>query len=189
MKKRYWAFVLYPESAPSDWRDILQQTGIGFVISPFHDKDINPTGEQKKPHYHIILGYDGPTTFNNVKHNITDKLCQPIPIPLESPKGYYRYLTHKDNPEKYQYDESEILVFNGFDISDFNSLTDSEVDAILFEVTDLIVEHRIVEYSVLMDMLKTLNLLDAWKVARKNTLFLNTYLTSRRNMLKEKNER
>ena len=43
-KKRYWAFVLYPESAPSDWKDILQSTGLVCAISPYHDKDINPDG-------------------------------------------------------------------------------------------------------------------------------------------------
>ena len=71
-KKRYWAFVLYPESAPDNWRDFLQQTGLQVAISPLHDKDIDPTGLPKKSHYHIILCYDGPTTFNNVKSNITE---------------------------------------------------------------------------------------------------------------------
>ena len=45
MKKRYWAFVLYPESAPENWKEILQQTGLSCCVSPLHDKDINPTGD------------------------------------------------------------------------------------------------------------------------------------------------
>ena len=103
IKKRNWGFVLYPESAPIDWIDNLKIKGITFAVSPLHDKDVNPTGESKKEHYHVILCFGSPTTFNNVKA-ITDELNQPIPIPLESVRGYYRYFTHKDNPEKYQYE-------------------------------------------------------------------------------------
>ena len=67
LKKRSWAFVLYPESAPTDWLDLLTQKGVPFCVSPLHDKDVNPTGEIKKSHYHIILNYSGPTTFNSVQ--------------------------------------------------------------------------------------------------------------------------
>ena len=81
VKKNKWAFVLYPESAPENWLEELQFTGLQIAISPLHDKDINPDGEIKKAHYHVILIYDGPTTYNNVKQ-LTDRLNQPIPQPL-----------------------------------------------------------------------------------------------------------
>ena len=101
VKKRFWAMVLYPDSAPSDWRDIIQSTGLPFSVSPLHDKDLNADNSIKKAHYHIILCYPGPTTYNNVK-SLCDSLNQPIPQPLDSVKGYYRYFTHKDNPDKFQ---------------------------------------------------------------------------------------
>lgn len=62
VKARYWWFVLYPESAREDWRDWLQSTGLPFAISPLHDKDKNPDGTDKKPHHHIIIAFNGPTT-------------------------------------------------------------------------------------------------------------------------------
>ena len=86
MKKKYWAFVLYLESAPENWKELLQLRGIPVCISPYHDKDINPDGTPKKPHYHIILCFPNTTTYNNVK-NITDSLNQPIPISLDAVKG------------------------------------------------------------------------------------------------------
>ena len=55
VKKRNWAFVLYPESAPADWKEQLQLSGLMGAISPLHDKDINPTGGPKKAHYHVVL--------------------------------------------------------------------------------------------------------------------------------------
>ncbi|WP_219811197.1 Rep family protein, partial [Campylobacter concisus] len=79
-----------------------------------------------KAHYHFIICYVVPTSFNVVKR-LNDKLNAPIPIALEQIRGYYRYFTHKDNPEKHQYDESEIKCLNGFKISDYVELTRSEV--------------------------------------------------------------
>ena len=52
VKKRNWAFVVYPESAPEDWIEQLQKTGLQCAVSPLHDKDTDPTGEPKKAHYH-----------------------------------------------------------------------------------------------------------------------------------------
>ena len=54
LKGRNWAFVMYPESMPDNWYDLLQATGLPFAISPLHDKDLNPDGSQKKAHYHVM---------------------------------------------------------------------------------------------------------------------------------------
>lgn len=182
-KRRYWAFVLYPESAPENWKEILQQTGLSICISPLHDKDLNPTGEPKKAHYHIILCYSGPTTFNCVK-DITDSLNQPIPIALEQVRGYFRYLTHKDNPDKYQYDEKEIQTINDFDIDNYNDLSTSQINAIKIEIQKFIIDNDIREYSDLLDILLENDLLNYLDVAQNHTILFNTYLTSRRNKLK-----
>lgn len=182
IKKRNWAFVLYPESAPENWKELLQQTGLGIAISPLHNKDINPTGEVKKAHYHIILTYDGPTTYNNVRA-LTEILGQPIPQPLEQVRGYYRYLTHKDNPEKAQYDEKDIITYNGFNIQDFVELTSSEVMAIKKQLQIFIRDNHITEYSLLMDLLLDNEMSSMYEVASNHTYFLDKYITSYRNKL------
>ena len=56
---RNFATVVYPESAPENWQEILAEQFIPAFISPLHDKDINPTGEPKKPHYHVMIMYEG----------------------------------------------------------------------------------------------------------------------------------
>ena len=48
VKKRNWAFVVYPESLPEGWLDLLRETGLQCAISPLHDKDKEPTGELKR---------------------------------------------------------------------------------------------------------------------------------------------
>lgn len=182
IKKRNWAFVLYTESAPENWRECLQLKGLAFAVSPLHDKDINPTGEIKKSHYHIILVFGSPTTFKNVK-TITDELNQPIPIPLESVRGYYRYFTHKDNPEKHQYNAADIELFNAFDVTDV--MNNFEVFQAMKEIQTLILENDILEYSDLMDFLIMNDKMDLWNVASSHTLFFNTYITSKRHKQKQ----
>ena len=179
VKKRNWAFVVYPESAPADWVEQLQKTGLQCAISPLHDKDTDPTGEPKKAHYHVIATYSGPTSFNVVKA-LTENFNAPIPQALEQVRGYYRYLTHKDNPEKYQYNDNDIKSVNGFNIADFMELSRSEVNEIKRTLQMLIREQGIIEYAHLMDYLldegKTLE----YDVASNNTYFFCNYLSSRR---------
>lgn len=177
LKKRNWGAVVYPDSAPDDWQEILKLKGITFAVSPLHDKDVNPTGEPKKPHYHIILCFSGPTTDKSV-NEILKELNQPIAIALESVRGYYRYFTHKDNPEKHQYLETEIKHFNGFDVCDV--LNNFEVYQYLKDIQIIIIENNIDEYSQLMDYLMMNDLMELWNVASSHTLFLNTYITSKR---------
>ncbi len=182
IKKRNWGAVIYPESAPEDWKEILKLKGISFACSPLHDKDINPTGEPKKEHYHIVMCFPGPTTDKTV-NDIMKELNQPIAIALESVRGYYRYLTHKDNPEKYQYNEDEIELYNGFDVSDV--LNSFEVFQCLKQIQAIVIDNNILEYSMLMDFLVTTDQMELWNVACSHTLFLNTYITSKRNQIKD----
>ena len=176
-KKRNWGGVVYPESAPDDWKEILKLKGLTFAVSPLHDRDINPTGEPKKPHYHIILCFAGPTTAKTV-NEIMSELNQPIAIPLESVRGYYRYFTHMDNPEKFQYDSKDIELFNGFDVADV--MNSFEVFECLKSIQLLIIENDITEYSDLLDFLLSVDKPELWNVASSHTLFLNSYITSKR---------
>lgn len=178
VKKRNWAFFLYPESAPENWREMLQMSGLQCAVSPLHDKDIDPNGEPKKPHWHVIAVYSGPTSYN-VVNALCGSLNAPHPQALEQVRGYYRYLTHKDNPEKAQYDDKDITTINGFNISDFSELTRSEVNAIKFRLQKLIREQEIFEYSDFMDYLQDNDMMSEYEVASNNTMFFDRYIRSR----------
>lgn len=184
VKKRHWAFVAYPDSLPDNWIEMLKQSGLKVAISPLHDRDTNPTGEPKKPHYHVIVSYDGPTTFGNVE-GLTKRLNQPIPQPLEQVRGYYRYLTHEDNPEKAQYDKADIRTLNGFNILDFVELTKSEVTKYIREIRRFICDNNITEYAALLDILdEGASIPPEWfEVAVTHTLLFTGYLRSRRYMV------
>lgn len=184
-KNRNWTFLIYPDSAPENWFELLQDTGLPFAISPLHNKDLNPTGEQKKPHYHCVVCFPGPTTYNKVNNDICQMLNSPIPKRVLSIVGIYRYFTHKDNPEKYQYNEEDIKTSNGFDIAEYNALTSSQVLIIMKTIQQLIIDKKIYEYSDLMDFLLKEDTVDFYNIASSHTLFFDRYLSSRRNKKKD----
>lgn len=186
IKKRNWVCIIYPDSCPSNWQEILQETGLQCAISPLHDKDTEEDGVTlKKPHWHVILCYSGPTSFNVVKR-LTDSLNAPIPQGLESIRGQYRYFTHQDNPDKFQYNSSDIKSINGFNISDYVELTKSEVIIIKKELQTLIRDMDFLEYSDFMNYLCDNDTGSFYDVASNNTYFFDRYITSRRNKLLRK---
>lgn len=183
VKKRNWWFVLYPESAPPDWRDRLRATGLPIAISPLHDKDVYDNGEQagqpKKPHHHVILAYPGPTTYSVVCKLVQGELGQPIPQPLEAIRGGYRYLSHADNPDKYQYDAKDIETLNGFNILDYVDMTAAEAVAMNKELVSLIMELGFADYCDFIEYLLFNGTDVQYEYAISHTLFFTAYLKSR----------
>lgn len=145
-RARTWTFVVYPESAPENWRDVLSNYHIPWVESPLHDKDVNPDGEVKKAHWHIILFFDGKKSFEQVQE-ITDALNAPIPQKTANAKGLVRYLIHMDNPEKYQYKRDEIVCHCGADIEEYFALSSSSRRAVLWEIIEFIQDSRVENFS------------------------------------------
>lgn len=145
-RARSWTFPLYPESAPENWREILDGYHVPWVESPLHDKDINPDGELKKAHWHIVLFFDGKKSFEQIKE-ITDALNAPIPQKTANAKGLVRYLIHMDNPEKYQYKREEIVCHCGAEIDEYFSLSLSSRRAVLWEIIEFIQDSRIENFS------------------------------------------
>ena len=146
-KSRNWTIVVYPDSAPKNWRDILDNQHIQWIESPLHDKDVNPgTGEIKKAHWHILLVYDGPTTFKNVS-SLSDKLNSPIPQVIGSAKGLVRYMIHLDNPEKHQYPLDEIVGHCGADVQSYFELSATNKLNVMKEIVEYIYDEKIDNYA------------------------------------------
>jgi len=171
--------VAYPESAPADWLDRLQLSGTRCAISPLHDRDLDPTGEPKKPHWHVIACWDGPTTYNAAKA-LADRCGATVPVALSSVRGYYRYLTHADNPEKAQYDSSGIRHLGGFDPADYIELTRSELEKLKRQVMQIIRDADLCEYADLLEMLADSEAFDLLTVAMGHTMLFRGYLQSRK---------
>lgn len=179
-RTRNWTFVVYPESAPNDWAKIVNKLKVPWVRSPLHDKDCNPDGEIKKAHWHVIMFFSNKKSFAQIKE-ITDSLNAPIPQKVENAKGMVRYLVHLDNPEKYQYDKSDIVSYCGADILKYLTSTGGDKLRAIAEMQEWIDENDCVEFSTLADYARR-ERFDDWYdiVVNHSTLFLNAYIRSKR---------
>lgn len=189
-RARHWTFIVYPDSIVNEnWKEIIKATHIKMAISPLHDKDLNPTGEEKKAHWHVMFEYESLKSFDQVNEGVHDILGSGCTIPqiVQSPVGMIRYFIHKDNPEKHQYNWADIIVYNGFDLSKYDTYTENELDHIIAEITKFIDDNQILEYSDLIASLRDSesDLFDWYRIVRKNTIMFNAYITSRRNQYKE----
>ena len=128
-RTRNFATVVYPDSAPENWKEILAETYVSALISPFHDQDVNPDGTQKKPHYHVLVMFENVKT----KQQALDFFAAIGGVGLEnigSLRGYARYLCHLDNPEKHQYDPSDVVEVGGADYFSLTALPSDKYQAI-----------------------------------------------------------
>lgn len=149
-RTRTWSFVLYEDSAPDNWRDVLDDMHIEWIESPWHDKDVNANGEPKKKHKHILLLFQGKKSYEQIK-DITDELQQPIPQRCHNAKALVRYMAHLDNPEKAQYSPSDIIAHGGVDLADMLRPSSSERYSIIRDMIDYIRSSGITEFQDLMD--------------------------------------
>ena len=113
-RTRNYATVVYPDSAPENWQEKLAEYYVPAFISPLHDLDINPFGEPKKPHYHVMIMFDSVKTIEQAKEILSDIGGVGVEI-VNSVRGYARYLCHLDNPEKIQYDKGFVKSLYGAD--------------------------------------------------------------------------
>ena len=133
-KTRNWVTVLYPESAVKGWKDILRGWCCQALLSPLHDKDKNPDETAKKPHYHLLVMFDGPRSQSLMEEKFAELGgvgCQAC----NSARGYARYLCHMDNPEKYQYPVEQVEAFGGANYLDIIAL-ESDRRATIAEMCD-----------------------------------------------------
>jgi hypothetical protein len=146
-RSNYYATTVYLESVNPQWLQILEDTHIQTFVSPYHDKDINPTGEPKKPHYHVLLMFDSLKSSNQAKE-IFDSINGVGVEMVNSIRGYSRYLCHLDNPEKAQYEKEDVKCLSGADyITIIGLQTDKYV--IMGEMQDFCEKYNIVSFYLL----------------------------------------
>lgn len=162
-KSKYFCALLYPDSTTYDADKVIKalaEEHLTFAVSPIHDKDVEEDGSPKKAHFHLLLAYSSATTLNNIRGWF--KACGLPESDLHSVRvcasgvGYYRYLTHKDNPEKAQYDDNDIRVFNDSNelFKKFSKSASDKVDDLvrIFQIVDelnTISFHSLIQYLML----------------------------------------
>lgn len=176
-RARNFATVVYPESAPENWQDILEIHAIPAFISPLHDKDLNPTGEPKKPHYHVVLMFDGKKSIEQVAEvfaTIGGVGCEVV----KSLRGYARYLCHLDNPEKAQYNPTDVRCIASDYIGTIGLAIDKYIA--LGEMQDFCEQYDVVSFYALAKYARTHR--QDWHriLCDCGSVFMREYLQSRK---------
>ncbi|HDZ7913308.1 TPA: replication protein, partial [Staphylococcus aureus] len=153
-KSRYFTFLLYPESIPSDWKMKLELIGVPMAISPLHDKDLSTVdGQQyKKAHYHVIYVAKNPVTADSVRKKIKatlgDSSVAKVQTVVHSMENMYLYLTHESKDalakNKHKYDTKDIKLINNFDIDRYVTLDESEKKELRQTLLEIIDKYKIV---------------------------------------------
>lgn len=163
----WWGAIVYPESAPPDWIERLEKTGLQVAISPLHDSDkwthdspetVNPEtgeiipkgarykqGDRKKAHWHILVKFNVSTSFKEANELIRGITYGPYIQKVRSLKHAYDYFTHSTDEAKrqgkYQYEKDEIILLNGFTVTP----NKSEVGLIQCEIVNDIIKYNLDE--------------------------------------------
>lgn len=174
---RNFATIVYPDSAPENWQEILAGLFVPAFISPLHDKDLNPTGEPKKPHWHVMLMFEGKKSDEQVR----EMFAQIGGVGMDkvnSIRGYARYLCHMDNPEKAQYAPEEVRALCGADYTGIIGLVTDKYKAI-GEMIDFCEDNGIISYSELLKYCR-MERYDWFRVLCDNgTLVMKEFLKSK----------
>ena len=187
-RTRNWSFIVYPESMPSNWIEIIQEERVPFAISPLHDSDIDGDGQLKKAHYHVVICYTAVKTLEQVKE-LTDNLNAPIPQQCKSLIGSIRYFVHLDNADKFQYKQSEIKAFNGFDLDKCFEISATDRYNAIDEMIAFIVDNDITEFSKLFLYARLKNR-EWFKLLCDNSAYvLDIFIKSRRHQSSDEREK
>lgn len=180
-----WVAVFYPDSLPENWRTLCREMLTDIIISPLHDKDIQPDGTKKKPHYHVVFKFSSNKSFEQVKEMLKPFNC-PIPQKVTSIKGQIRYLTHIDDPDKYQYEQTDIEVIGNVDLSHYFQITQMDRYEMISEMMDFIDDNLITEFSQLMQYCRQ-HRRDDWfpLLCDNSTYVIDKYISSVRNYHKD----
>jgi hypothetical protein len=183
-RAKKYRLIVYPQDMPENWRAVLREKMWDVLISPLHDKDVNADGTPKKPHHHVILSAGSAWITMKELVEVGETLRgMAIPQKCSNPKGMIRYFIHADNPEKAQYDKSDIEVYGNYDIEECFQRTKQEEDYLHAQIISFVKDKDIVEFSDLMDYCLE-NDYEWFCFLSRHSYMIDKYITSRRHKKK-----
>lgn len=177
-RSRNYATVVYPESAPADWQERLASMHVEAFVSPLHDQDLNPGGEAKKAHYHVLVMW--PVVKTKEQAALAFEEIGGVGVErVASLRGMARYLCHLDNPEKAQYSADEVKCFGGAKYLQIIGLPTDKFD-VIGEMIDFCEQKNIQEYGLLLTLARVSN--ERWYqcLCTNGSYVMKNYLSSKR---------
>lgn len=176
-RARAWTAIVYPESAAENWQQVLRDLLIECLISPLHDKDILPTGEEKKAHYHVVLSFKNPTSYDKACE-VFEEIGAVVPPAKECRvkdfRQMARYLCHLDQPDKHRYSMADVVSIGSIDYATL-CMSAADEDDMLEEIFDAMDCYYLDSYPAVVRFTKEKH--PEWKpiVFRKYTRQISEY--------------
>lgn len=105
MSKRYYSFRIITYAKEEEFQTLLKYGTKWEYI--FHDKDKKEDGTLKEPHWHINIILREWKTVKGIC-NLIKGSQNSLAIPMNDKRDAHEYLTHKNDPDKFQYEENLI---------------------------------------------------------------------------------
>lgn len=150
-----WATMLYDDSVVENWKDILNDLHVDCFVSPLHDQDLNPNGEKKKAHRHLLVNFPTVKTAEQAREvfaMLGGAGCERV----ASFRNYARYLCHLDNPDKARYLESDVITFGSHNYYDVIAVPNDKYEVIA-EIIDFCEVNHIYSYARLLRITREYN--------------------------------
>ena len=104
--KRYYSFSIVSYASVNEILPLV--SGCRHYVYILHDKDVNEDGSTRSPHFHILCTFAQNKSFNAVA-SLVESNQNTFVQQLQDVGGAFSYLTHQNNPEKYQYNSDDLV--------------------------------------------------------------------------------
>ena len=179
----YWTLILYENSENLDFSkkiELIKKQYNYLYIK--HDKDLLPTGEIKKSHYHIVL------KFKNYKwkNSLSEELDIPPNYlePVRSLNSILCYLIHFKEETKHHYDIMEVKGSADFKsklLKVINNIDKTEEDKISILFNYIMISNRKITFSNFVSYVISKGLWSEFR--RSSTIFIKLLEEHNVNML------
>lgn len=106
MNTRFYSFRIVTYATPDEFQPLLDfSTKYEYIL---HDKDLDDSGVLKIPHYHINVVLP---VWKSVKAvcSFVKSTQNTFAIPMDDKRKAHEYLTHSNDPDKFQYSVADIV--------------------------------------------------------------------------------
>lgn len=184
-RAKYFATIIYPESAPENFVEIIDSWKVRCYLSPLHDKDLvknkksrksTSDKQYKKKHYHCLVFMPSLKSQSQMKFLFNQVGGVGLEI-VNDPILYARYLCHIDHPQKRRYSEDDVISFGNIPYKDYikqKSDNASDINAVF----QLCQEHDIMYFSDLLDYVR-MSKPEYFDTVVKYTYLFYSYLKSK----------
>lgn len=106
MSNRFYSFRIVTYNTEDVVKSFIKSTS--HYAYALHDNDVDDNGVLRSPHFHILCTFSSNKSFDSVRRLMGGEQNTFVQ-PMVDKFGDYLYLTHKNAPDKFQYDDCIIV--------------------------------------------------------------------------------